>query len=216
MHPEQPICRRLRVFAIDPLAAAQMGIDFDNEAVLRIPWETLRPGPEGEYIAVVDQSEPGSQRFPGVNLDDPYVLAGDGLTPSDGNPQFHQQMVYAVAMNTISAFERALGRRVQWTPIDERFTRRIVAFPHRELDADACFSKAPRELRFGYFRASPDSPNPGMTVFTCLSQDGLSVSRSDSNGIPPSEIGLPVGWGIQQFGNYYAAGMKSWGFPGEL
>ena len=33
-----------------------------------------------------------------------------GSTPSEGNPQFHQQMVYAVAMTTIHNFERALGR----------------------------------------------------------------------------------------------------------
>ena len=43
-------------------------------------------------------------------------LAQDGLEPSESNPQFHQQMVYAVAMNTIQSFERALGRRVMWAP----------------------------------------------------------------------------------------------------
>jgi serine/threonine protein kinase len=39
-------------------------------------------------------------------LDDPDVLAQDGLAPSEGNPQFHQQMAYAVAMTTIRNFER--------------------------------------------------------------------------------------------------------------
>jgi hypothetical protein len=30
--------------------------------------------------------------------------------PSESNPQFHQQMVYAVAMTTIQNFEKALGQ----------------------------------------------------------------------------------------------------------
>mgnify|MGYP003297592189 CR=1 FL=1 len=34
----------------------------------------------------------------------------DGLAPAEGNPQFHQQMVYAVASLTIDRFERALRR----------------------------------------------------------------------------------------------------------
>jgi hypothetical protein len=54
-----------------------------------------------------------------VDLTDPHLLAQDGLAPSEGNPQFHQQMVYAVAMTTVANFERALGRRALWAP---RFT----------------------------------------------------------------------------------------------
>jgi len=44
------------------------------------------------------------------------IVTQDGLAPSDGNPQFHHQMVYAVAMRTIHNFERALGRRIHWKP----------------------------------------------------------------------------------------------------
>ena len=32
------------------------------------------------------------------------------------NPQFHRQMVYAVAMRTIQHFEEALGRVALWSP----------------------------------------------------------------------------------------------------
>lgn len=51
-----------------------------------------------------------------VELDAPALLATDGLAPSEGNPQFHQQMVYAVAMTTIAHFEEALGRKALWAP----------------------------------------------------------------------------------------------------
>src|SRR5690606_29796274 len=52
-----------------------------------------------------------------IDLNHPQVLAQDGLAPSEGNPQFHQQMVYAVAMNTIGRFEMALGRPMFWSAI---------------------------------------------------------------------------------------------------
>lgn len=153
---------------------------FVNEAVLRIPWEPLQPGPVGEYVAVVDRDE-----FAPVNLDDPYVLARDGLTPSDGNLKFHQQMVYAVAMRTIGIFEKALGRRVQWAPINGKFTKRIVIHPHHSNDPNAQFLP-PNELNFGYFEASPESLYPGMIVFTCLSQDVIAhlVSHAVLWGMP--------------------------------
>ena len=47
-----------------------------------------------------------------VDLDDPAILMQGGLDPSESDPRFHQQMVYAVAMKVIENFERALGRRV--------------------------------------------------------------------------------------------------------
>ena len=50
-----------------------------------------------------------------VDLNSPHILAQDGLAPSETNPQFHQQMVYAVAMATIRNFERALGRVAFWS-----------------------------------------------------------------------------------------------------
>ena len=46
------------------------------------------------------------------------LLAQSGYTPSEGNPQFHQQMVYAVAMTTIGHFETRLGRDALWAPRD--------------------------------------------------------------------------------------------------
>jgi hypothetical protein len=85
--------------------------------IINVPWEdNLGLGPVDDYLEVVD-CDPASQAFYApVNLNDPRLLAQDGLPPSEGNPQFHQQMVYAVARTTISHFERALGRRALWSP----------------------------------------------------------------------------------------------------
>jgi len=50
--------------------------------------------------------DPASRRcYPPVDLNHPYILTEDGLAPSAANPQFHQQVVYAVAMRTIARFE---------------------------------------------------------------------------------------------------------------
>ena len=174
MRPEEPVYRRLRAYAFDPGMTAQTDTALINEVVLSIPWEPLKPGPEGEYIAVIDQDDTGRLLYPPVDLDDPYVLARDGLPASDGNPQFHQQMVYAVAMHTIGAFERALGRKVHWSQRGTEYRRRIRAFPHARHAANAWFDPRDLTLRYGYFEAQPTSPFPGMIVFTCLSLGTLA------------------------------------------
>lgn len=113
--------RRLRVYALDPSLAKMFDCVAVNETVLSIPWDDcpatdhpLAPGPVGEYLEVVDV-DPASDRVYGpVDLNDKALLAQDGWPPSEGNPKFHQQMVYAVAMTTNGHFERALGRRALW------------------------------------------------------------------------------------------------------
>jgi hypothetical protein len=109
-----------------------------------------------------------------VDLNRVNILAQDGLAPSEGNPQFHQQMVYAVAMNTIANFEKALGRQVLWSPrVDstaesgrqEVFVRTLRIYPHALRAANAYYSPAKKALLFGYFQG------PTGTVFGCLSQD---------------------------------------------
>jgi hypothetical protein len=42
-----------------------------------------------------------------MDLNNPLVLAQDGLPPSEGNSISHQQMVYAVTMTTIKNFAYA-------------------------------------------------------------------------------------------------------------
>jgi hypothetical protein len=174
MSPERPAVRRLRVFALDPGTTAKMETTVINEVVLPIPWEELEPGPVGEYVAVIDQDESGHQVFAPVDLDDPLVLAGDGLPPSDGNPQFRQQMVYAIAMRTIGTFEKALGRQAHWPQISPHYNRRMELYPHYANMANAWYQPDKGTFYFGYFEAYGDSPFPGMIVFTCLSQDVIA------------------------------------------
>ena len=71
----------------------------------------LKPGPIGEYLEVVDIDPASNKIYDPVDLNDPKLLAQDGWPPSEGNPQFHQQMVYAVAMTTIVISNRRSGAR---------------------------------------------------------------------------------------------------------
>jgi hypothetical protein len=180
----------LRIFAFDPSLAQRTDTAAIQEIVVAIPWESgpdgtaLPVGPVGEYIEVVDIDPPSGVAYPPINLDDPNLLAQDGLTPSEGNPQFHQQMVYAVAMATIGHFERALGRVALWAPRRQppdktskqwrnEFVRRLRIYPHALRDQNAYYSPSKRALLFGYFPVlSKDEDNtPGTTVFACLSHD---------------------------------------------
>src|SRR5262249_4431646 len=125
-----PPFRRLRVYAFDPSLETQLEKAVINQITLKVPWESslapdpgaspgdgeLTTGPIGEYLEVVDYDPASGCFYAPVDLNDPTWLAQDGLPPSEGNPQFHQQMVYAVAMMTISNFEKALGRRALWAP----------------------------------------------------------------------------------------------------
>jgi hypothetical protein len=184
---QRPPFRRLRAYALDPGAATGMETAMINEVVLRVPWEpALAPGPIGEYLEVIDH-DPGSEFFyPPVDLNDPFLLAQDGLPPSEGNPQYHQQMVYAVAMTTIRHFEKALGRRVFWARRSEApdgvgFVEKLRVYPHALRQANAFYSPEKRALLFGYFPAEPvdiGTQFPGGTVFTCLSHDIVAHETS--------------------------------------
>src|SRR6266581_6035294 len=121
---ERPPFRRLRAYAFDPSLSMQLENALVNVVTMKVPWEfeletgkdILQPGPVGEYLEVVDVDPASDCFYAPVDLNQPYLLAQDGLAPSEGNPQFHQQMVYAVAMTTIRNFEQALGRIAFWSP----------------------------------------------------------------------------------------------------
>lgn len=181
----KPDRRRLQVFAFDPLLSARVETMGVNQITVSVPWEdSLEPGPVGEYLEVIDDDPAGGCCYEPVNLNDPNLLATDGLAPSEGNPGFHQQMVYAVAMTTIRHFEQALGRKAIWRPRQatelgrrgdrEEYVQRLRIYPHALREANAYYSRAKRALLFGYFPASTTAPGrnlPGGTVFTCLSHD---------------------------------------------
>src|SRR5262245_10813707 len=84
------IARQLRCYAIDPSLAQRFETAPISEIALKIPWEPLDPGPVGEYLEVIDHDPTGQCFYEPVALDDPRLLAQDGLPPSEGTPQFHQ------------------------------------------------------------------------------------------------------------------------------
>jgi hypothetical protein len=204
---DKPPVRRLRVYALDPSLAQKLQTAPLQEIVLPIRWEQnpktgrLDVGPIGEYIEVVDVDPASGVVYPPVDLDDPNLLAQDGLPPSEGYPQFHQQMVYAVAMATIERFEQALGRVALWaprqvTPRDNpegqwkhEFVRRLRMYPHALRDQNAYYSPDKKAILFGYFpvRTNDARNTPGTTVFACLSHDVIAheVTHALLDGVHP-------------------------------
>ena len=176
-----PPYRRIRTYALDPSLSTRLDTAEINEVALRVRWEELEKGPAGEYV-LVDDLDAAGIKYEGVDLDEPRLLAQDGWAPSEGNPQFHQQMVYAVAMKTIEIFEGALGRPVLWRPKpvdgkpfdDSIFIKQLPIRPHALRQANAFYSPQEVALKFGYFEASADDPGdhmPGSRVYSCLSHD---------------------------------------------
>lgn len=185
-----PTTRRLRVYAFDPSASVELETAVINDAVLSLPWnppweDSLGPGPVNEYLEVIDYDFQARTFYEPLDLNNHLLLAQDGLPPSEGSPQFHQQMVFAVAMYTIRNFERALGRYVFWSrpkparkdgePVKRGYpdhVKRLRIYPHAMQEANAYYSPDKAALLFGYFKSPPEDGVPeGQWVFTCLSQD---------------------------------------------
>jgi hypothetical protein len=197
--PTTPKERLLKVFAFDPSLNLSLDTAVINYLQLSIPWEDLDPGPVGEYLEVVDVDPPSGRFYPPVDLDEPYLLVQDGLNPSEGTPQFHQQMAYAVASRTLRNFEQALGRKAQWSARIEKegrsqgtpiFVQRLRLYPHALREANAYYSPAKKAVLFGYFPASTSNAGnnlPGGMVFTCLSHDIITheVTHALLDGLHP-------------------------------
>lgn len=200
---EMPTKRRLRVFAFDPSLSTELENYDVSEVTVGVRWETdLKPGPVGEYLEVIDVDPASDCVYAPIDLNNPALLAKDGHVPSEGNPHFHQQMVYAVAMSTIQHFERSLGRKVMWS--DQRFTvtenkkqsekwaptERLRIYPHALRENNAYYDSEKKALLFGYFPAQPaevDLAMPGGLVFTCLSHDIIAHETTHAilDGIQP-------------------------------
>jgi subtilisin family serine protease len=177
-----PPFRQLRVYGLDPSFSTRLDTAAINDVTMRIRWENdLQPGPVGEYLQVEDQ-DAANVRYTPVDLNDPRLLAQNGCAPSEGNPVFHQQSVYAVAMTTIANFERALGRPVLWRPVknpqnaydDSKYCQRLRIRPHALRQANAYYSPDEIALLFGYFQAAANDPGdhvPGSTIYAVLSHD---------------------------------------------
>ena len=113
-----------------------------------------------------------------IDLDHPDVLIRDGLPPTETDPRFHQQMVYAVMAGLWADFETALGRRV--TLGRKQF---LTVFPHAFYGQNAYYDPDTSSLLFGYYRADATDVGtnlPGQMVYTCLSHDIIAHETTHS------------------------------------
>ena len=171
-----PAFRRLTIIAKDP--GLRIG---PNKALafaqVEVAAEKLRKGPIGYRIKVVDYNATEKlaydndlryQKRDGTMID-PFA-ARDEAELADpayearlvGDPNFHAQNVYAIAMRTLGFFERALGRRVNWSSHGHQ----LHVVPHAFAQANAFYSEPDRALMLGYFHTEQGDP-----VFTALSHD---------------------------------------------
>jgi hypothetical protein len=171
---EDPVFRPLRIYTVDPgEPELEGGVD-----VVTVPFERLKPGPEGRLLEVDPEDRATGLRYPRVDLDDPTLLVRQGLDPTPADPRFHQQMVYAVCSQTYAVFQRALGRELEWgfepaaAPRADGERLRLRPFAMRERNAG--YDKTAGTLDFGYFTAAGKVTGvnlPGGNVFTALSHD---------------------------------------------
>jgi hypothetical protein len=181
----RPSFRKLKGYAFDPSFASTIDRRQTNEVIYKIKWEDTKPGPCGEYIDVIDYDPTKQCFYKPLDLQDRYVLADYGLPLSEGDPGFHQQQVYAVAMSVIGHFEKALGRKIIWSRLVEKraegrnqyhheYIPTLRIYPHALRQQNAYYSPAKMALLFGYFRSQGQwngSNIPGSAIFTCLSPD---------------------------------------------
>lgn len=141
-------------------------------AEVDVPAEELAPGPCGYRVHVIDYDTSTRTLYKPAEVDrmvrgrpeSRYSLNAWRRGRFDlGDPGFHAQNVYAIAMRTLGRFEYALGRRVGWGFRSQG--HQIKVAPHAFADANAFYSEEDEALMFGYF------PGRKGTVFSCLSHD---------------------------------------------
>jgi hypothetical protein len=164
MSIDPPLTRPLKIFAFDPMLGrnplTSISVDVTNEP--------LKPGPVGSRVRVVDYDGVADRYLAPVDLEDPAILMAGGLDPSETDPRFHQQMVYAVTQRVLENFDRALGRRMEFKD------RPLLLVPHAFPGTNAFYDPHLRAVLFGHFPADLEDPGeniPGQPIFTCLSHD---------------------------------------------
>ena len=199
----EPLYRRLRIFAIDPAASRLDGA----VATVDVPYEPLSPGPSGALFDVDDADRSRGRRYARVDLDNPFLLMSDGRAPAAADPQFHQQMVYAVASRVYFAFKAALGRNLSWG-FDNPSHSRLRIRPHGMAEQNAYYDRENGELAFGYFPADLQSSGnnlPGGIIFTCLSHDIVAHETTHAllDGLR-AHFALPTGPDVLAFHEAFA------------
>jgi hypothetical protein len=166
---DQPQTRPLWVYALDPAAVGlkQTGV------VLNVPYEPLKPGPEGVRFTVkstipealrvkLDWSEARAREYEKnpLDLDAPTLAMACGLRPTTGDPRFAAQMAYAVSEEVYRTFSRALGRQPSFGPwlnreLDKKNGRtQLLLLPHAREEDNAYYEAETGTLQFGFFKNS--------------------------------------------------------------
>ena len=168
--PDDPVYRPLRIFALDPAVSRLDGA----VALVNVPYEPLRPGPQGRLIHVEADGA-------ACDLEDRRVLIQQGYSPSRSDTRFQQQMVYAVCSSVYAAFKAALGRDPAWgfdrgEDEDRRAAGVLKIHPRAFERRNAEYNNVEGSLEFGWFTA--DGTTFGMMngerVYTCLSHDVIA------------------------------------------
>ena len=156
-----------------------------GEVTFKVPWEALPPGPVGEYLEVIDIDPASGCFYEPVNLDDPSLLAQNGLRaerghaavpPADGlrrrepdHPQFRARArpPQPVAARPAAAGQGSQGRLAS-RPAPARLSARAARGERLLLARQDCAA-----VRLLPAPPRPPRPQhvPGGMVFTCLSHD---------------------------------------------
>ncbi len=158
------------------------------------PAEDLLPGPRGHRVQVIDYDPTSNILYrPKTKELQEDKYAGRDLSVDDllQDPHFHAQNVYAIVMATLSHFEAALGRNLDWA--FESRAPQIKIAPHGAAEANAYYSRRDEALVFGYFPApgSGGSEAGGDDiVFSCLSHDVVAHETTHAllDGIRPHYV----------------------------
>lgn len=157
--PGDPPCRPLRIFTSDPSASRLAG----RSTVAQVPYEPLLLQPvEGQArydclcgrLFELHMVDDAGRALAPPQLDEAAQLMGNGHAPSESDPRFHAQMVYAVTSRVHADFRRALGREPGWGFAGAH--ERLKVFPLGSSEENAWYAPDTGELVFGYF-PRPDS-----------------------------------------------------------
>jgi hypothetical protein len=196
---DDPVYRKLRIYTVDPSTPRLEGAI----ALVDVPYEPLPGELDGRLFRVEDYDESQGTHYRPADLDARTVLIRSGYEPSQSDPRFHQQMVYAVCSNVYAAFRAALGRHIAWRAGVEK----LVLRPHARVMENAYYDERAGAIEFGYCAAEESTQGtlPGGFVFTCLSHDIVAheVTHALLDGLR-AEFCRPSGPDVMAFHEAFA------------
>ena len=201
-----PLYRPLRIYLLDPGASRMEGA----VGLVNVPFEPIALGPSGSVLSV----KKCGTLLPGckdelADITQEYALLQAGRDPSPSDPQFHQQMVYAVSSLVYATFRSALGRQLSWGFEPRGKNRfRLAIHPHAVQEENAYYEKETGSLKFGYYPAVGQASGrtaPGEMVFTCLSHDIIAheMTHAILDGLRPC-FALPTSVSVSAFHEGFA------------